>query len=92
MVARKRMRVSEKSVGAVRRGIYVERGGANGRALDYWFEAVAELKRFLPRMRQVRRNNPDISVVGQREGRGQSCRRSSKAETETRKKVQTARR
>jgi hypothetical protein len=92
MEARKRMRVSEKSVGAVRRGVYVERGGANGRALDYWLEAAAELKRFLPRMRQARRNNPDISVVRQRDGRDQSCRRSLKADTETRKKVRTARR
>jgi hypothetical protein len=27
---------------------YVERGGASGRALDYWLQAVVELKRFLP--------------------------------------------
>jgi hypothetical protein len=28
--------------------IYVERGGAGGRALDYWLKAAVELKRYLP--------------------------------------------
>jgi hypothetical protein len=61
MVERKRMRVSEKCVGAVRRGIYVERGGANGRALDYWLQAAAELKRLLRRGRHARRKNRSIT-------------------------------
>ena len=64
MVARKRMRVSEKCVGAVRRGIYVERGGANGRALDYWLQAAAELKRLLRRERYERRKNRSILPSG----------------------------
>jgi hypothetical protein len=35
---------------------YVERGGASGRALDYWLRAVVELKRFPPRHLTERRS------------------------------------
>jgi hypothetical protein len=90
MEGREKMRMSEKSVDVVRRGVYVERGGANGRALDYWLQAAAELKRLLRREHHARRRNRSISAVRQREAGDQSCRRSSKVEIETRKKVQTA--
>jgi len=67
MGARKRIRVSKKDVRAAGRKIYVERGGATGRALDYWLQAAIELKRFLPPQQHARRKNRSRSVRPQRE-------------------------
>lgn len=60
MAARTKIQVIRKNVGAVNREIYTERGGAYGRALDYWLQAAAELKRLL-----------SPSVV--RQGRTKAC-------------------
>ena len=65
--ARKRIRVSKKGVHAAEREMYVERGGAGGRALDYWLQAAVELERFLRPQQHARRKNRRRSVRPQRE-------------------------
>jgi hypothetical protein len=84
-------RVSQKNVYAIGNEIYIERGGAGGRAIDYCLQAAAELGRLLARERHAKEEWKKW-IVRQREVGGQSCRRSSKVETETRKKLQRARR
>jgi hypothetical protein len=65
--ARKRVRVSKKGVHAGGREVYVERGGAGGRALDYWLQAAVELERFLRPQQHGRRKNRRRSVRPPRE-------------------------
>jgi len=84
--------VNGKNVAAVGREIYMERGGAEGRAADYWLQAVAALKRLLPRKLPVRGNNRSNHLVRKRQRGAQSRRKSLKVETECPKKVYMARR
>jgi Protein of unknown function (DUF2934) len=75
----------EKGIPVSPCGIYSERGGADGRALGYWLQAELELKRL-----HERRNNTKTSVARRGADSNQSCRRSSKMRTETRKKAEAA--
>jgi hypothetical protein len=69
--------------------IYRERGGADGRALDYWLEAELELKRLLRQQPHERETAARCRAT--RSGHThQSSRRSSKLRTETRKKAEAA--
>ncbi len=55
-MGKRRAKVKGKRVSTSVPENYVERGGASGRALDYWLRAVVELKRFPPQHLTERRS------------------------------------